>query len=90
MTLEWKPNPECAGLVYDLHGLPLWHYYGGDVPVAIWIETRPGYCDRGRYHAMTDAPLDNQEGWPRYYFDLETAKREVIEWVKVRKEFRGA
>lgn len=48
------------------------------------------YCDRGRWVVNTDLPLDNAEGFPRYYFSLEVAKSEMAEWVNVRKEFDEA
>jgi hypothetical protein len=54
----------------------------------ITIEPRPHYCDRGRYIARVDAPIDYQEGFPRYYFDLEVAKQEMAEWVAVRHELK--
>lgn len=56
----------------------------------IWLTQRPGYCDRGRWSVGVDgiysSPPDEQEGFPRYYFDLETAKYEMREWVKMRTE----
>lgn len=56
----------------------------------ITIEPRPHYCDRGNYIAkMFDNGLvtDHQDGWPRYYFDLNVAKAECEAWVEKRKKY---
>jgi len=88
VTLEWKRNPHYPSVLEAK--LPPWHAPYLSSPMRsgfkVWLERRPGHCDRGRYVASTDAPLDPQEGWPRYYFDLEVAKREIEAWVAVRKE----
>lgn len=53
----------------------------------IWIEPRPHYCDRGNYIAKIEPSgdlardLDHSDGWPRYYFDLGIAQREVEAWL---------
>lgn len=56
----------------------------------IWIEKRQYYCDRGRWHLCVDgygcSGPDDAEGFPRYYFDIDVAKDETREWVKIRKE----
>lgn len=56
----------------------------------VWLTQRPHYCDRGRWGAGVDgvkcSPPDEQEGFPRYFFDLETAKNEMKAWVKMRQE----
>jgi len=56
----------------------------------IWLTERPYYCDRGRwlvYVESSGAPApDAQEGFTRYFFDLDNAKWEMREWVKIRKE----
>lgn len=55
----------------------------------ICIAPRPHYCDRGQFlvhifaHGVLD--LDGQESFPRYYFELETAKREMELWVNKRQ-----
>lgn len=28
--------------------------------------------------------LDQADGWPRYYFDLDRAQAEIADWLKVR------
>jgi hypothetical protein len=58
----------------------------------IVIERRPHYCDRGNYIAKLFPEgrllleIDNQDGWPRYYFDLERAKAECEAWLIKRKQ----
>lgn len=60
----------------------------------IWMEPRPRYCDRGRWKVCVDSHgvvgLDGQEGFPRYYFDLDRAKVEMEEWVNAREACRKA
>lgn len=59
--------------------------YGG---VGVCIEPRPGYCDRGRWIAKIFEPgmlyLDSSDGWPRYYFNLERAKKEIEDFLRMR------
>jgi hypothetical protein len=59
----------------------------------IWIDRRPAYCDRGAWLAHVevsahprDFHLDHQDGWPRYYFDLDRAKAECEAWLQKRSE----
>lgn len=68
----------------------------------ITIELRRSYCDRGNYLAkvfdiskqiiedleldMKPLHIDYQDGWPRYYFDLERAILEVEAWLRKRGE----
>lgn len=49
----------------------------------VWIQPRPGYCDRGRYDGHYDGSffIDAGDSFPRYYMDLETAKREMKAWL---------
>lgn len=59
---------------------------------SITLDSRPPYCDRGNFLAKcfpaTSTPLalsfDNQDGWPRYYFDRERAKLEIEAWLDKR------
>jgi len=86
--IVWVEDRKFSG-VYNAENLPQWNLHGQlKINWNLWIETRPVYCDRGRYLAKTDAPLDAQEGFPRYYFDLEIAKRELQAWIDARKELR--
>lgn len=56
----------------------------------ITLEPRPHYCDRGKYIAKLfpegklALDIDDQDGWPRYYFDLDRAKAEVEAWLVKR------
>lgn len=68
--------------------------YRGDGHYHIFMQARPGYCDRGRWVVNVNgdgvAPLDDQEGFPRYYFDLEVAKKEMEAWVNMRETCKAA
>ncbi len=68
--------------------IPAWDAGDCVVPGSIMIETRPRHCDRGRFLAKAFVPLDDAEGWPRYFFSLETAMNEIEQWLKVRKELK--
>jgi hypothetical protein len=54
--------------------------------VHVWIVKRPDYCDRGHYMADVAgiSSIDAQDGFPRYYMDLERAKAEMVDWVQWR------
>lgn len=64
----------------------------------IYLEPRPHYCDRGNFiakifnredvptAAITEFSLDDQDGWPRYYFDEARAKAEIEAWLVKRKQ----
>ena len=60
----------------------------------IYAVERASYCDRGKWHVLVDnigvGPLDDQEGFPRYYFDLENLKHEMECWANCREECRKA
>lgn len=59
------------------------------------IQPRPHYCDRGRWIAQVFyvgariGELDAADAWPRYYFDLAFAKREISMWVENREAQRA-
>jgi len=56
----------------------------GDKLVAT-LEARPPYCDRGRFIAKCFLPgLDGADGFPRYYMHFETAKEEMVLWLRWR------
>ena len=63
----------------------LWDLLHGSKMIA-WIESRPHYCDRGHWKAMTDIPcgIDHQDGFPRYYMRLEIAKQEIEDFLMWR------
>ena len=58
----------------------------------ITLEARPSYCDRGNWIAKLfpkdklAREIDEQDGWPRYYFDKERAKLEIMAWLVKRKQ----
>ena len=75
----------------------------GDYPVTFngmvkdrrvaWIHKRPLYCNRGHWQANIDLhiELNNQDRFPRYFMELETAKKEIelfLQWRvnKIRAE----
>ncbi len=56
----------------------------------IEIAPRPGYCDRGRYLVTVSGlgDIDFQDAFPRYFMDLERAKKEMAEWLGWRLRMR--
>lgn len=68
-----------------------WHIHGKDC--FLWLTTRPSYCDRGNYlvnlhtERAFSREIDCSDSWPRYYFDFDAAKSEIIAWLKTRKQF---
>lgn len=55
-------------------------------PVHAWIGPRPAYCDRGHWQFNVDGipSLDHADSFPRYYMDLDVAKREAEAWLRWR------
>jgi hypothetical protein len=81
---------ERAGWTY--HNDPVyWNIKGKECEIT--IEPRAWYCDRGNWLAkifptgqlMMD--IDDQDGWPRYYFDLDRAMLEVEAWLIKRQQW---
>lgn len=70
-----------------------WQYIDGKA-CQITLEPRPHYCDRGSWIAKIHARgsiedqlklnLDEQDMWPRYYFDETRAKLEIEAWLTKR------
>jgi hypothetical protein len=83
MSLEW--NKSTAPYYNDYQGLV---FPQGEIT----LEPRPPYCDRGNFIAKIfpqpgselARDLDDQDGWPRYYFDEARAKAEIEAWLKKR------
>jgi len=82
--LEWVYKSEILTIDGRIDGVLFAH-----------ITKRPGYCDRGHWQANVDLPLglDHQDGFPRYYMQLETAKEETelfLDWRinKVRNGYK--
>jgi hypothetical protein len=60
---------------------------GGKGEMLVWLQERPHYCDRGRWHAglhIGGFPISDHDPWPRYYFDFEAAKSEVTAYLKAK------
>jgi hypothetical protein len=78
---EWHYHE--ADRTWEIHGRHCW----------IWMDARPGYCDRGRWLARLEVTspvqlaIDHADGWPRYYFDLDRAKAEIEAWLHTRREW---
>lgn len=57
----------------------------------IWVQKRPDYCDRGRWQLNAKSfdsrmvSIDEQDGFPRYYFTNEALILEVMAWLRARK-----
>ena len=79
--------------------IPQWIDYGSYQEIngkecTITLEKRPSYCDRGNWIAKVfpDGQLamdmDNQDGWPRYYFDEQRAKDEILAWLEKREQLK--
>lgn len=88
IKLEWVPDPTSGprslvarvpGLTWD--GKTIGHYL-------IQVEPRPHYCDRGNWKVLIDhtgaLDFDDQDGFPRYFFSLDSLKSEMEAWVNKR------
>jgi hypothetical protein len=77
-------------------GIPVESMEGGRyleirVPQAwITIEPRPHYCDRGNFivkvtpYGDLALSLDEQDGFPRYYFTVLACASEILAWMSAR------
>ncbi len=56
-----------------------------------WLQERPSWCERGRYHALVDVPhyVSANDAWPRYYFDLDRGQAELMAYLE-RKQIDTA
>lgn len=64
-----------------------WEYHV-DGRMICWLEERPAYCNRGRWKAIAEyardprtEPISDCDWWPRYYFNLDYAKSELLQWL---------
>lgn len=79
-----------VSLQWDWHEGPPSFYEVRGRDCTITLEARPAYCDRGNWLAKLHArgtlarDLDDSDGWPRYYFDLDAAKSECEAWLLKR------
>jgi hypothetical protein len=77
---KWEKITEC------------WLIYGKRCNIT--LEPRPHYCDRGNWlaklfpHGKLAMEIDGQDGWPRYFMDLDRAKLECEDWLKKRGQLR--
>lgn len=86
---EPPPQPERYPVEQDEYGV--WWLRGRIHEV--WIQKRPGYCDRGHYIAHVEpAPgvgieftIDEADHWPRYYMRWETMLSEIRDWLDWRE-----
>lgn len=56
------------------------------IKVHAWLELRPAYCDRGHIKLNIDGigDLDEQDGFPRYFFSFAEADAHVRTFLKWR------
>lgn len=69
------------------------HELRKDGKMIAWMQERPSYCDRGRYHAIVEVPhfQSDCDPWPRYYFDLDRGKAEVEAYLDAKRiDHKGA
>jgi hypothetical protein len=79
--MEWKAvSDELLGDWFELD-------YRG---VKMFLEKRPPYCDRGNWYAKIFEYgllwIDAADGFPRYYFDFEVAKKECEAFLLKREQ----
>lgn len=90
IKLDWKGPDEFGGYRAMVPAKD----YRGCGEFEIYAEPRPHYCDRGEWkviiNSLVVSPLDDQEGFPRYYFKLQTLKDEMELWANKRAECRIA
>lgn len=79
MTPEWKATEYPGiGVLHELVDTETNEMLG-------WVQNRPDYCDRGHWHASIERnDIDSQDAFPRYFMRLETAKQEMIDFVRWR------
>ncbi|VVC75953.1 hypothetical protein AQUSIP_12540 [Aquicella siphonis] len=56
----------------------------------IYIESRPHYCDRGRFIVKVDSKaiecnIDEQDGYPRYYYNCFAMATEIDGFCLAKK-----
>ena len=59
----------------------------------VWMQKRPGYCDRGHYIAHVEPAfgagieftIDEADHWPRYFMDFDRMVAEVRDWLEWRE-----
>lgn len=79
MTPNWHPT--------DYPGIGvLWELVDDETNEMLgWIQNRPDYCDRGHWQAQIErSDIDAADAFPRYFMRLETAKQEMMDFVRWR------
>lgn len=79
MTPEWESTDyPGVGVLWELHDTETGEMLG-------WIQNRPDYCDRGHWSACIERhDINSQDAFPRYFMRLETAKQEMMDFVRWR------
>lgn len=90
MKIKWHNKP---------WGVEGWVFFTADNcsgEYRLTAQRRPTYCDRGDWQMLVDArvtegygatPIDNQDGFPRYFFgDTAAVKDQFAQWVAKRSE----
>ena len=79
----YESPPEFGRCYLELHSLD----------AVLVVTARPPYCDRGRFMAQVESTnprtlfIDHQDGFPRYYFNLDRALTEMQDWLKARGQY---
>lgn len=88
--LEWKLEPQYKTWEAEVPAKD----GCGEGKYKFSLIPRPHYCDRGRWLLIVSWEgifgLDDQEGFPRYFFSLQRAQEEVQDWVDFRQEVKDA
>lgn len=81
--------------ITERHDASKWWMVDG-LDCEISIESRPAWCDRGRFIAKLHTKpggnrlrlsVDSQDGWPRYYFDWDRMLGEIEAWLNCRGQY---
>lgn len=94
-TMELNPSWRIRKIIPKKKEQPGWYDHGTYIEIKgtsceITLEKRPPYCDRGNWIAKLHArhplsmDIDEQDGWPRYFFDEQRAKLEIEAWLTKR------
>lgn len=90
-TLASLPDGEWVDLTAEAGVSVRWYAYRFGHHAVTLVE-RPHYCDRGHWVGNVLGPelyIDHQDGFPRYFMDLERAQTEMVDWLKWRLQRAG-
>ena len=88
--MDWKQGIkeiDEAEWLLDKYGvLNLYCHTSEGKLVHSFISPRPHYCDRGHFQLLIDGPLglDEQDSFPRFFFNLDEAKAHTKNFLKWR------